>query len=67
MAIRSTHMLPARAVCERYKISSRTLTRWSERGDFPAPIRINARRYFDSSELDRWDARMKAARDEEHM
>ncbi len=57
-------LIPARAVCARYEISSRTLSRWMANG-FPKAARINGRRFFAVSELDEWDRTQLAARDGE--
>ncbi len=58
-------IIPASAVCDRYMISPRTLSRWTQRKTFPAPIRINGRRFFAITELETWDRMQLAARNEE--
>jgi hypothetical protein len=57
-------LLPANAVCARYMISPRTLSRWMTNG-FPDAVRINGRRFFVVSELDDWDRIQLAARNGE--
>jgi predicted DNA-binding transcriptional regulator AlpA len=49
--------LPTRAVCSRYGVCSRTVYRWvhGERLNFPAPISINGRLYFDEASLIAWE------------
>jgi hypothetical protein len=48
---------PARFVCERYNIVSRTLARWEldEKLDFPKPTVIRTRRYWREDELVAWE------------
>jgi hypothetical protein len=55
--------LPARLVCERYRIVRRTLDRWIENEalGFPRPIVINKRRYFREHELEAWERRRAQA------
>jgi len=59
------HKLPTRAVCERYSVTDRTVSRWERDPDlkFPQPTVINGRKYYDLNELEAWDlaARAKAA------
>lgn len=52
-------------VCERYRISERTLHRWTRNSSvmFPQPFRINRRLFFRLSELEAWDARRGAPED----
>jgi predicted DNA-binding transcriptional regulator AlpA len=54
--------LYSQEVCERYRISERTLHRWTRNKslEFPQPLRINRRFYFNLSELEAWDARQGA-------
>jgi predicted DNA-binding transcriptional regulator AlpA len=56
-------LLPARQVCERYKIVGQTLDRWlaDERLNFPQPLIINKRRYFKERLLQSWE-RSRAGR-----
>jgi len=53
----STKLLPAGAVCERYSIDRRTLSRWmaSAKLAMPAPVKINDRPYFNEAELEAWE------------
>lgn len=49
---------PSTDVCERYRISRRTLARWmlDERLAFPKPIMtVNGRYYFGEAELATWE------------
>src|SRR6266536_248117 len=50
-------LLPARAVCARYRIVDRTLDRWLRNSElnFPRPLVINRRRYFRARELQAWE------------
>jgi predicted DNA-binding transcriptional regulator AlpA len=50
-------LLPAKPVCERYRISDRTLDRWLANValEFPRPIVINRRRYFRQRKLEAWE------------
>jgi len=54
---RSTKKLPARKVCERYGVCDRTVDRWvaDPKLNFPKPMRVNKRRYWDEGELDDFD------------
>jgi hypothetical protein len=54
---RAAKKLPARKVCERYEICDRTLDRWvaDPKLNFPKPMIVNKRRYFDEGELDAFD------------
>ncbi len=49
--------LTAPQVCERYSITDMTLWRWliNQELGFPAPIKINRRRYFRESDLIDWE------------
>lgn len=55
--------VPKRKVAERNGVSVRTISRWE--GDpelnFPRPIIINGRRYYDEAELRAWEQSRKAA------
>jgi predicted site-specific integrase-resolvase len=57
-----TRQLPARALCERYSVSDRTLARWLEAGILPQPIYINHRRYWLEEELERCERERIAGR-----
>ena len=50
-------LLPARQVCQRYKIVGRTLDRWlaDDRLQFSKPLVINKRRYFKERLLQAWE------------
>ncbi|MBW7968617.1 hypothetical protein [Bradyrhizobium sp. BR 10289] len=49
--------LSAAQVRQRYgNISDMTLWRWLKNNSFPAPRKINGRRYWDAADLDAWDA-----------
>jgi hypothetical protein len=54
---------PARAVCNRYGRTTRTLERWLKDEDlnFPRPLTINGRRYFYQDELVAWERAQAAA------
>jgi predicted site-specific integrase-resolvase len=49
--------LPTGLVCERYGVSSRTIARWLKDSDlnFPKPLVINGRHYFDDEALTTFD------------
>jgi predicted DNA-binding transcriptional regulator AlpA len=55
---RSAKKLPTRSVCERYGVVERTIDRWiaDPKLNFPKPMIVNKRRYFDEGELDAFDA-----------
>ena len=55
--------LPASQVRARYGVSEMSIWRWlrDERLGFPAPIRINGRRYWRRHELEAWEASRAAA------
>jgi hypothetical protein len=46
-------LLPARLVCRRYNVVSRTVDRWLEAGILPQPIRVIGLRYWRLSDLER--------------
>jgi predicted DNA-binding transcriptional regulator AlpA len=50
--------LPAAAVRARYGVSDMSLWRWlrDEALRFPAPIRINNRRFWRLAELEKWES-----------
>jgi hypothetical protein len=59
----SKRLIGIRRVCARYDdVTPRTVTRWQNNParDFPQPILINGRRYWDESHLDRYDRRLAA-------
>jgi hypothetical protein len=49
--------LPRRLTCQRYGVSSRTISRWESDPDldFPQPEVINGRKYYDEDALTTWD------------
>jgi hypothetical protein len=49
--------LPRRITCQRYGVSSRTISRWERNPDlnFPQPEVINGRKYDDEGRLIEWD------------
>jgi hypothetical protein len=55
--------LPTRLVCERYGVCDRTIARWQANPDlnFPKPVVINNRKYFDDDEMTAWDRSRAAA------
>jgi predicted DNA-binding transcriptional regulator AlpA len=55
----STKYLPVRPVAARYGVSDRTIDRWVDAGDIPAPVYIQGRRYWDESELAQRDEARK--------
>ena len=58
-------LLPTRHVAKRYSVSSRSIDRWVENPalNFPQPLQINGRNYFNEGELDEFDRRRAEARD----
>jgi hypothetical protein len=54
---RPARKLPTRAVCERYQVVDRTVDRWvaDPTLNFPKPMIVNRRRYWDEDELDDFD------------
>jgi predicted DNA-binding transcriptional regulator AlpA len=57
------HLLPAKAVCKRYSISSMTLWRWLHHADlgFPQPLNIKSWRYWKIQDLRAWEAKVTDA------
>lgn len=55
--------LPTRAVCERYGVCDRTIARWQANPElnFPKPVVINNRKYFDDDQMTAWDRSRSAA------
>jgi predicted DNA-binding transcriptional regulator AlpA len=55
---RGKKKLPTRRVMERYDVCDRTIDRWvaDPHLNFPRPVRIKRRRYWDEDELDAFDA-----------
>lgn len=53
----NSQLLPTRAVCRRYGVSDRTISRWERDPDlqFPQPVTINKRKYYDASALTAFD------------
>lgn len=63
---RSRDLLTPDAVCQRYRVSRLTLSRWQRAPatNFPQPLKVNSRTfYWDRAELDAWDAVMAASRE----
>jgi predicted DNA-binding transcriptional regulator AlpA len=55
-------MLTKQLVAARYSVTERTIDRWAESGVLPMPMRINARCYWDESEIEKRERdRMAAA------
>jgi predicted DNA-binding transcriptional regulator AlpA len=48
-------LLPTNAVAERYGVTPRCLARWVDGLGFPAPQKINERKYWRESQLREWD------------
>ena len=48
-------LLPTNAVAERYGVTPRSVTRWTDETDFPKPEIINTRKYWRESRLRAWD------------
>jgi hypothetical protein len=57
MDISTGQKLTTRRVCLRYGVSDRTVARWERDPslNFPQPLLVNGRKYFDEDELTRWD------------
>ena len=49
--------LPTGFLCKRFKVVDRTISRWQAdpRLNFPKPIIINRRKYFDENEIVAWE------------
>lgn len=60
----TSQLLPTRAVCKRYGISDRTLARWERDPalNFPQPLKINDRKYYDATALTAFDRAQVAQR-----
>jgi hypothetical protein len=50
-------------VAERFAVPTRTVDRWlvDPRLEFPRPLIIHTRRYFDLAEIEGWERRRQAA------
>ena len=46
-------------ICSRYGVTSVTLRKWIGDGEFPTPVIIKNRRYFDCSEVRAWEDELK--------
>jgi hypothetical protein len=66
MKNKSPRLIPDSEVCRRYDVVPYTLWRWEHdpKSDFPKPVRVNGRKYRVEVELDEFDARRAAERDE---
>jgi DNA-binding transcriptional MerR regulator len=54
--------LQTKHLCERYKVSDRTVDRWVAEGILPQPVRINRYRYWSLDEVESFDrARSQAS------
>jgi predicted DNA-binding transcriptional regulator AlpA len=53
------NFLPTKKVWERYGVTDRTIDRWlnDPAMDFPRPLKINGRRYFNELQLIAWERR----------
>jgi predicted DNA-binding transcriptional regulator AlpA len=53
--------LSARQVCERYGVTAMTLWRWlrDSEMEFPQPIYINGRRFWNERDLIAWERRQR--------
>jgi hypothetical protein len=62
-SVATSRKLPTRHVCQRFNVCDRTIARWQIDPDleFPRPIIVNGRKYFDEDELSRWE-RAQASR-----
>ena len=62
-------MLPGPKVSARYGITGRTLNRWKYNPDldFPQPITINHRDYYDERALEIWERQRAAASRKTHQ
>jgi len=49
--------LPTRDLCKRFKVVDRTISRWQGNPElnFPKPVVINGRKYFDEGEIVVWE------------
>jgi hypothetical protein len=60
------NLTTCRALCARYNVVPKTITRWIEAGILPQPMWINKRRYWDLAQLDAFDRdRMKDAQQQQ--
>jgi predicted DNA-binding transcriptional regulator AlpA len=67
MKSKAKRLIPDSEVCRRYSIAGFTLWRWDHENPelgFPKPIRINGRKYRVEAELDAFDAKRVAERDQ---
>jgi predicted DNA-binding transcriptional regulator AlpA len=60
----ASNLLPTRAVCRRYGVSDRTVMRWERDTElnFPAPLKINDRKYWREADLTNFDRARVAQR-----
>jgi hypothetical protein len=60
----SDRKLTSGAVCARYSICGRTLSRWEQAAEleFPQPTVINRRKYYDELALTEWDQKQARGR-----
>jgi predicted DNA-binding transcriptional regulator AlpA len=60
---RQRRKLQTRHLLERYGVSDRSIDRWLANPDlnFPKPMVIGRRRYWDADEIDEFDRQRKAA------
>jgi predicted DNA-binding transcriptional regulator AlpA len=64
---KSMRLIPDSEVCRRYGVVAYTLWRWDHQKPelgFPKPVLINKRKYRFEDELDEFDARRAAERDD---
>ena len=62
MQVSKRSYLSSAAVRTRYGVSDMTIWRWlhDQKLGFPAPLRINGRRYWNLTQLDAWEASRSA-------
>jgi predicted DNA-binding transcriptional regulator AlpA len=60
----ASKLLPTRQVCRRYTVSDRTISRWERDPhlQFPQPVVINKRKYYNEAELTAFDRARAAQR-----
>ena len=59
--LNDSRYIPTKGLCERYHVVPRTVNRWRNdpKLDFPKPMGINGRNYYDEEKQNRWDAERK--------
>lgn len=52
--------IPEAVMAGRYGVTVQTLRNWARRGEFPASFRLGGKRFYNSSEYDKWVSTRRA-------